>query len=159
MTAAILVGLAAMLAQDPPRLAARVRSGEAVIVVDTSGRQTQGVVQAVSDTRLVVDYGVNDFRTFRIDEIDRVRRSRLWDGAVKGAAIALIPAVLSLLPECAGCSRAAPFAGMIAAGAAAGLAIDVANGPDTVYRRRTSRVAVRPLFGDGSAGVTATWRF
>lgn len=155
----VAVGLTALLAQDQSALAETVRSGQRVVVVDTSGRQTSGIVQAVSDTRLVVDYGVNDIRTFAIEEIDRVKRTRLWDGAVKGAAIGLIPAVLSLLPECVGCPRAGKFAGLVALSAGLGLAVDAANGPDTVYRRPSRRVAIVPTIGRNGLAFAASIRF
>lgn len=157
--ATLAVGLAVVLAQDPSALAGKVRVGQRVVVVDTSGRETSGIVRAVSDVRLDVDYGVNDVRTLQIDEIERVKRTRLWDGAVKGAAIGLIPAVLSLLPECVGCPRAGKFAGLLALSSALGLAIDAANGPDTVYRGRSRRVAIAPVLGRGRAAAIASIRF
>jgi hypothetical protein len=155
----LAVALTAVLAQEASGLAAKVHTGQRVVVVDTSGRETGGTVQAVSDDRLVVDYGVGQVRAFTVDEVAQVNRTRLWDGAVKGAAIGLVPAVLSLLPECVGCPRAGRFAGLLALSAGLGLAMDAAGGPDIVYRRGSRRVALAPMIGRDGAALAASIRF
>jgi hypothetical protein len=154
-----VLGMAAALAQEPSGLAAAVRVGQTVVVVDTAGRHTGGRVATVDDSAIVVDYGGANRRRFSIDEIDRVMRRRVWDGAIKGAAFGLIPAVLNLLPECVGCPRGGKFAAIVAVSAGIGVAIDVQNGPDTIYRRRRSGVRLQPMVSSIGAGVAATWRF
>jgi hypothetical protein len=154
---------------------ARIRLGQTVVVRDASGYETRGVVESVEPAKLVVKYGVgrlpdpaapgtllNDSRAFTPGDVDRVLRpAPVWDGAVKGAIIALAP--VGILT--ASCDCGAPPAGSVVLvggiGAGIGLGIDAAWGPKTLYRRTGARrtLAVAPLAGKGRRGIAATIRF
>jgi len=155
--------------------AEKIRPGQTVIVSDTSGAETRGVVQQVDASHLVVKYGVGivpdpadpsralkDTRTFTPADVDRVRRpGPIWDGAVKGAAVALIPVLLIGAAECYGCDLGGAQASILAIGAGIGLGIDAAWGPKTVYRTRgvSRSVAIVPLIGRDRRGLAASIRF
>jgi hypothetical protein len=95
----------------------KIRPGQTVLVRDLAGGETKGIVERVDASRLIVKYGVglvqdpanptktlNDTRVFAPAEVDRVRRpDPIWDGAVKGAAVALVPVFVHA--ECEGCER------------------------------------------------------
>ena len=154
---------------------AKIRLGQTVVVRDASGYETRGVVQSVEPSKLVVKYGVgrlpdpaepgkllNDSRAFTPAEVDRVRRpAPVWDGAVKGAIIAIVP--VGILT--ASCDCGAPPAGFVVLvggiGAGIGLGIDAAWGPKTLYRGTGARrtLAIAPIAGKGRRGVAASIRF
>ena len=153
----------------------KIRLGQTVVVRDASGFETKGVVQSVEPAKLVVKYGVgrlpdpsdpgkllNDTRAFTPAEVARVQRpAPIWDGAVKGAVIAIVP--VGILT--ASCDCGAPPAGFVVLvggiGAALGLGIDAAWGPKTIYRgsRAPRTLAVAPIAGKGRRGVAASLRF
>jgi hypothetical protein len=153
----------------------KIRLGQTVVVRDASGYETKGVVQSVEPSKLVVKYGVgrlpdpadpgkllNDSRAFTPAEVQRVRRpAPIWDGAVKGAAIAIVPVGIFT----ASCDCGAPPAGFVVMvggiGAAIGLGIDAAWGPKTLYRGSGARrtLAIAPIAGKGRRGVAASIRF
>jgi hypothetical protein len=122
-----------------------------VNVTEISGQTTTGRVTEITPTTLTVivrkenprdgsgrpRYEWTGERTFEVFDVEKVARpGPIWDGAVKGAAIGLIPALI-LTSACKGCSgngQAATF--MIGIGAGIGLGIDAAFGPKTLYRAR-----------------------
>jgi hypothetical protein len=105
---------------------------------------------------------LNDSRTFTPADVDRVQRpAPIWDGAVKGAAIAVVPVGIATLS----CDCGAPPVGFVAMvggiGAAIGLGIDAAWGPKTLYRRTGAprTLAIAPIAGHGRRGFAASIRF
>jgi hypothetical protein len=151
----------------------KIRPGQTVLVRDLAGGETKGIVERVDASRLIVKYGVglvqdpanptktlNDTRVFAPAEVDRVRRpDPIWDGAVKGAAVALVPVFVHA--ECEGCERTGVNALLLGIGAAIGTAIDAACGPRTVYRNRgqSRKVALVPVIGKNRRGLAASIRF
>src|SRR5262245_4077125 len=75
-------------------------------VLETSGTRTIGKVTAVSPQSLVVDG-----RTFSPPGVKSIEKpSHLWDGALKGAAVALGTTLILVASTCHyGCSGVAPF--------------------------------------------------
>jgi hypothetical protein len=153
----------------------KIRLGQTVIVRDTSGYETKGIVQSVEPSKLVVKYGVgrlpdpaepgkllNDSRAFTPAEVSRVQRpAPVWDGAVKGALVALIPlGVVAAACDC-GAPPAGAYALFMGIGASIGVGIDAAWGPKTLYRETGVRraLAVAPIAGKGRRGVAASIRF
>lgn len=168
---AVACGTASAQEFDP----GKIRLGQTVVVRDSSGYETRGVVQSVEPARLVIKYGfgrlqdpadpgrlLNDSRTFTPAEVSRVQRpAPVWDGAVKGAVVAMVP--LGILT--ASCDCGAPPVGAVALiggiGAAIGLGIDAAWGPKTIYRGTSAprTLAIAPIAGKGRRGVAASIRF
>lgn len=153
----------------------RIKVGQKVYVRDLAGAETKGVVQSVDASKLVVKFGagtfpdptdpsraLNDTRTFSPADVDRVRRpGSIWDGAVKGALVGLIPVIVASAAECYGCDLGPAMAAMVAAGAGIGLGIDAAWGPKTVYRNPgvSGRVTVIPVISRDRRGLAASIRF
>jgi hypothetical protein len=87
----------------------------------------------------------------------------VWDGAVKGLAVAVITMALIAEPyDCTGCAVAPElylFVGGIGAGI--GLGIDALVGPKTVYRSPSQKRGVRlaPFVGKDRLGLQAVIRF
>lgn len=153
----------------------KIRLGQTVVVRDTSGYETKGVVESVEPSKLVVKYAfgrlpdpsdpaklLNDSRAFTPAEVARVQRpAPVWDGAVKGAVVALVP--VGILT--ANCDCGAPPVGAVALiggiGAAIGLGIDAAWGPKTIYRRNsvTRTLGLAPIAGKGRRGIAASIQF
>jgi hypothetical protein len=105
---------------------------------------------------------LNDSRAFTPADVVRVRRpGPVWDGAVKGALIALIPlAIVTMACDC-GSSGADVYAAFMGTGAGIGLGIDAAFPPKTVFRRSAPRrtVSVVPTLSRNGGGIAATLRF
>jgi hypothetical protein len=154
----------------------KIRVGQTVLVRDLTGAEIKGIVQSSDISKLVVKYGVgrlqdpsdpsrtlDDTRTFTPADVDRVRRpGPIWDGAVKGALVALVPVALFAAAECSGCELGSAYATITAIGAGIGLGIDAAWGPKTVYRNRgeSRKVTLAPILGSkGRRGVAASIRF
>jgi hypothetical protein len=151
----------------------KIRPGQTVLVRDLTGAETKGVVQRVEQGKLVVKYGVGRFqdpvdpakpltdtRTFVPAEVDRVRRpGPIWDGAVKGALAAGVPAWIMGANDCYRCGGI--IATIAAIGAGIGVGIDAAWGPKTVYRNRgpVRKVTVVPVIDRGRRGIAASIRF
>lgn len=168
---ALTPAVAAAQGFDPER----IRAGQTVLVRDLSGAETRGVVLSADESKLVVKYGVgllrdpsdptkllNDTRVFTPAEVDRVRRpGPIWDGAVKGALVALVPIVLIASVDCYDCGLGSAYAGILGIGAGIGIGIDAAWGPKTVYRNRgtSRRVALVPVIGKDRRGFAASLRF
>ena len=138
----------------------RIRQGQTVIVIDQQGGKTQGRVESVSPTALVVNYGLS--QTFAPSEVRLVKKpDHVWDGAIKGAAFGVIPAVLFGALDCDDCVPGALAALSIGVGAGAGVAIDALFGPKTVFRGGSPppRVSLAPIVGRHRRGVSASFRF
>ena len=153
----------------------KIRLGQTVVVRDTSGYETKGVVESVAPSKLVIKYAfgrlpdpsdpaklLDDSRAFTPAEVARVQRpAPVWDGAVKGAAVALVP--VGILT--ANCDCGAPPVGAVALiggiGAAIGLGIDAAWGPKTIYRRNSvpRTLGLAPIAGKGRRGIAASIQF
>src|SRR5215208_5185269 len=170
-----IIGLTCAIAAAQGFDTNKIRVGQTVLVRDLTGAETKGIVQISEPSRLVVKYGLgrlqdpndpsralDDTRTFAPAQVDRVRRpGPIWDGAVKGALVALIPVGLIAAAECYDCDLGGPSALIMAMGAGIGLGIDAAWGPKTVYRNRgeSRRVTFVPVIGRQRRGIAASIRF
>jgi hypothetical protein len=152
------------------KLPQKVRPGQTVIVVDQRGAEIKGKVEEVTDARLVVDYGrgvidpsLPTSRAFTPADVSRVLKpGHLWDGAIKGAVIGMIPIlVLAASDDCYDCGWGPAVATTGLIGAGIGIGIDALWGPKTVYRSnvRASRVSLAPILGRERKGVAAAIRF
>jgi hypothetical protein len=155
--------------------AQKIRVGQTVLVRDLTGAETRGVVQSADESKLVVKYGsgllrdptdptklLNDTRVFAPAEVDRVRRpGPIWDGAVKGALVALVPIGMIASYDCSDCRLGGAYVSILAMGAGIGIGIDALWGPKTVYRNRAAsrRVALVPVIGKERRGFAASIRF
>jgi hypothetical protein len=168
----VMVALAPRIAAAQEFDQAKIRPGQTVLVRDLTGSETEGVVQSVDPSRLVVQYRdgrfqdpndpsrTRDSRAFTPAQVDRVRRpDPLWDGAVKGAVVALVPVFLH--GECEGCSRVWDNVLFLAAGAGIGMSLDAVRGPKTVYRNRSGSrtMTLVPIIGRDHRGFSASIRF
>ena len=152
-------------------LPARVKLGQKIVVHDEHGNKTRGTVTSASASELVImeaktgASGARETRTFRPDQVRRVQKhGPIWDGAIKGAAIGLIP--IAALAIGAGCDDDCGAAAEVTAfavglGAGIGLAIDAAVPPRTLFRRggTTSKVALAPIVGRERRGIALSLRF
>jgi len=141
-------------------LGRRVQPGQTVIVVDQFGGRTQGRVASLSTTTLVVNAGPP--RSFSPADVREVLKpDRMWDGAVKGAAFGVIPAVLLGALDCDDCVPGAMAALSIGVGAGVGFGLDALFGPRTVFRgtTRAPHISVVPIAGRERLGMTASFRF
>lgn len=153
----------------------KIRVGQTVLVRDLTGAEIKGIVQSADMSKLVVKYGVgrlqdptdssktlDDTRTFTPADVDRVLRpGPIWDGAVKGALVALIPVTVIGLAECYGCDLGGALVAITAIGAGIGIGIDAAWGPKTVYRNRgeSRKFTLAPVIGRNRGGFAASIRF
>ena len=150
-------------------LTAKVKPGQKIIVLDQQGTMTQGGVEQISSSTLVVNYfrgriqdpSLATTRTFRPADVRRVQKpGHLWDGAIKGAAVGLIPALINIGIDCYDCMEAEFTALCVTVGAAAGVGIDALFGPKTIYRRQSAaRVAFAPVMSRHARGVAVSFRF
>jgi len=98
-----------------------------VVVTMVDGRTLRGslLCLGVDELMLAEKTAVN---RFRLDEVRKVHKAadRVWDGALKGAAIGLVPLVFGCPAECV--LRSAAAYGLL------GLAIDaIDTNTDTIY--------------------------
>ena len=151
-------------------LAERVKTGQKIIVHDEQGAVTEGTVENITASTLVVNYfrgrvkdpSLKTTRTFTLDDVRRVQKpAHLWDGAIKGAVVALIPIGLFAAADCYDCGEGQFAMLALGIGAAAGVGIDALFGPKTIYRRdpARSRVGLAPMLGRHVRGVSASIRF
>jgi hypothetical protein len=160
------------VAQDTfEKLAGTIREGQKVVVRDATGVEFHGTVQSVTASSLVARVRFDDpanpartmseTRTFSPAEVKEVLRpGPIWDGAIKGALVGLIPVVAVAARGCYGCGRAE--LNVVAVSALIGLGVDAAWGPKTVYRNAgaSSRsVTFVPVLGTGRRGLAASIRF
>jgi hypothetical protein len=151
-------------------LSEKIQRGQRIIVLDEQGAVTEGTVEDVNGSTLVVNYfrgriadpSLKTTRTFTPDQVRRVQKpGHLWDGAIKGGIVGLIPALVNIAADCYDCNEG-PFAALsISVGAAAGVGIDALFGPKTLYRRESarSRVSLAPIIGRHARGFAASFRF
>src|SRR4029453_5836430 len=127
-------------------LVRKIHQGQIVIVTDQQGGRTRGRVESGSPPALVVNFGMR--QTFAPPDVRRITKpDPAWDGAIKGAAVGLIPALLVGALDCDGGLPGAMAALALGAGAGIGVAIDALWGPKTVFRSSTqpARVSVAPI--------------
>src|SRR4029450_11837569 len=80
-------------------LGRKVHEGQQVIVIDQMGTKTEGRIAPLSAGPLVVSAALP--RTFAPSDVRQVLKpDRMWDGAIKGAAFGVIPAVLLAVFDC-----------------------------------------------------------
>ena len=152
------------------RLSEKLKPGQTVIVVDDHGARTSGEVVSVSAGELVVKYArgriadptLQTSRSFTPSGVDRVfKPAPIWDGAVKGAVVGLIPALINIAADCYNCHEGSFTAFTMGVGAGIGLGIDAAFGPRILYRGHAapSRVSIAPMIGRHRSGMLASIRF
>jgi hypothetical protein len=151
-------------------LSSKVRLGQKIIVQDEQGAVTEGTIEAVSGSSLVINYyrgpvtdpSLKTTRTFAPEDVRRVLKpSHIWDGAIKGGIVGLIPPLVFLAEDCYDCGVGSFTVFTVSIGAAIGLGIDALSGPKTLYRRDAvrSRVSLAPIIGRDRRGVLASVRF
>jgi len=167
----VLLDAAPAAAQNTfDKLPSKVQLGQKVIVQDEQGAVTEGTVEAVSASTLVINYyrgpvadpSLKTTRTYTPDDVRRVLKpSHIWDGAVKGAVVGLIPPLFFLAEDCYDCGVGPFTVFTVSIGAAIGLGIDALSGPKTLYRKDVarSRVSLAPIIGRDRRGVLASVRF
>ncbi len=147
-----------------------VRPGDAVVVVDSSGARTKGIVRALSAASLSIQTSDSDARTFPQSSVVSMRRT---DGLMNGILIGLgIGAGVGLAGFASTYHQgtdAVYFWGYVgvwlcpAVGAAIGALADRAIGNEVLYvappRAGTGRVGVSPIARSRAAGVTVSVRF
>jgi hypothetical protein len=148
----------------------KIHRGQKIIVLDEQGAVTEGTVEDITESTLVVNYfrgrikdpSLQTTRTFAPDQVRRVQKpGHLWDGAIKGAVVGLIPAGIFAAADCYDCGEGSFTLFTVSVGAAAGVGIDALFGPKTLFRRDAarSRVAVAPIINRHARGVSASIRF
>jgi hypothetical protein len=139
-------------AQSFDAAALRVKPGGVITVWDSSGHKTQGTLDTFTPTSVKLRSPVSvEIPASQIARIDK-EGDPLWDGALKGAAIGILPSVLAVEMSCGqayygngpntrtyceGCpsSRAACGALGVAVFALLGVAVDRHHvGSTTIYR-------------------------
>ena len=141
-------------------LARKIHEGQQVIVIDRLGTKTEGRIATLSSGTLVVSAALP--RTFAPSDVRQVLKpDRMWDGAIKGAAFGVIPAVLFGVFDCEQCVPGWLAALSIGAGAGVGFGIDALMGPKTVFRgsAQPPRVSLAPIVGRDRRGVAASVSF
>jgi hypothetical protein len=142
-------------------LSRRLRAGQEAIVVDRMGARIGGRVLEISPDAVVLQVdGLSAPQTFPIDEVATIKRpGPIWDGAVKGAGIAV--AITAIVLGRYGNDYPDVFLTTALMGAGIGVGIDALWGPKVVYRapNTRSRMIVGPIGGAGRKGVAATIRF
>jgi hypothetical protein len=129
----------------------RLKPGQVIRITQTSGDETVGRVTEVSPTSLVIltkktnprdgsgrpRYEWDGARTFAPSTVEKItRESHIWDGALKGAVIALA-SMLIVTHDCYGCDGIGYFYALsMGIGAGVGLGIDAAIPARTIYRAR-----------------------
>lgn len=125
-----------------PSLPDAAHVGDHVVVVGTGGRETRGLVRAVSETSITVNR-----RVFDVDGLQTIRQTdSLADGTMIGLAAGLAVSVAAALrchryiysEERGLCVAASVGSGLLTlpVGALVGRSIDRARGDREVYRRR-----------------------
>ncbi len=154
------------VARDFQELQGRVLLGETVKVTDRGGQATRGKLLKLTDTDLTVRVDEQD-RTLPGADIVEVKARRsgpLWNGAVIGAAVVLIPsAFLAAEYGCGDCALGiAVWTGIAAA---AGVGVDaLIKGDVTVMKLQTPTRAktgftIAPLVQRERRGVLCSIRF
>jgi hypothetical protein len=159
---ALAMALAPALAGAQGRVATfdplpdKLRVGQTVIVTDQSGAKAKGEVIAISPTSLTVRTR-SQTQTFQPATVTKVQRpGPIWDGAVKGAAVAFGVILLA-----GGAHYPEVFLPITGIGAGIGLGVDAAFGPKTLYKAPSSTraVVVAPLVGGGQRGARVVISF
>lgn len=119
-------------------LAGVVKIADTVVVIDHTDRAISGTVADLSPASLEIAIGRVASRTlhFSPDGVGKIQRpAHLWDGAVKGAVVALAIVGFTAAATCNGCTGLAPFMAMTTAiGAGIGVGIDALFPPRRIYR-------------------------
>jgi hypothetical protein len=139
--------------------------GSRVQVTDEAGARVRGTVVQLSSSSL--DLGASGrFDAASVRQIDV--KDRVWEGVAAGTVAALVPALFVTLAECVNdaCSGFGMLSShgwaVVAAGAAAGAALDARNTRQAYRRtdrRNASRVQWRPVIGSYQRGVLMSLRF
>ena len=139
----------------------RLKVGHVAEVIDNAGLTVRGKVVEITPSKLVLTGG-SGTQTFTGNDVTVIRRTGpIWDGAIKGAIIGVIP-VLILATDCYDCGLGPAAAGTAAIGAGIGVGIDALFGPRTVYRsgQRAGRVVkLVPTITGTRKGLSAAIAF
>ena len=139
----------------------RLKVGQIAEVVNTSGLTVRGTVVEITPSKLVLTGGAGT-QTFTGTDVTAIRRTGpIWDGAVKGAIIGVIPIIL-VATDCHGCGLAPAAAMSAAIGAGIGVGIDALFGPRTVYRSGqppSKTVRLMPMLNRDRKGLSAAIAF
>lgn len=144
----------------------KLKPGQNAIVTLKDGHAVEGRVISLSPSW--IDLRRADGGSDRIEAADvqtLKRTGPIWDGAVKGALIATIPAMVQGAGDCYDCKAhdavtAYAIFGPICAGM--GLLIDAMVGPKTVYKTPSARRVAVTIIPPGLSerrGLLATIRF
>src|SRR5262245_10296442 len=150
--------------QEPPgpfsNIGKKLKAGQTAEITDNGGQTFTGkVVEVLPASIVIMSKDSTRQQTFEASNVSKIRRKGpIWDGAIKGAAIAVIPVGLGSL-GCHDCGLGA-VAGIAAAfGAGIGLGIDALVGPKTVYKVPKQKIVLSPLVSKDRKGVTLALRF
>jgi hypothetical protein len=152
----------------------KLKAGQVIIVTDSAGRTVIGKVTDLSPSTLAVlprksnprdgsgrpRYEWGDEQTVDLSSVQKIARpGPIWDGAVKGAAVGLIPVFIVSRYGCDSCGNL--YASWMAIGAGIGFGIDAAFGPKTIYRARpqAGSIAIVPVLTGDRRGMHASIRF
>ena len=153
------------------QLGVLVKPGDKIIVVDVTGRETEGRLRTLSRDRLtlVTAAGPRDLGEVDVALIRQRRGDSLTNGAIIGAVAgtAYYLTLAAILSDSDGGDvivSTAIVGGVLAAGmgAAAGAGIDaLITHRQVIYRKATgaNRVSVSPVFGRGRRGAAITVTF
>ncbi len=146
-------------------LQGRVLIGETVTVTDQAGQVAKGKLTSISPTEVTLNTntGLQTFVGSDLVKVQARRSGPLWNGALIGAAVVLVPSAIAAANyECDGC---APWVLMYAAvGAGVGVGIDaLVKGNVTVMKVEPqggkATVSLAPLIARDRKGVLCSVRF
>jgi hypothetical protein len=169
----MLVGLwpgraaAQLVATSLDELQGRVALGETVKVIDQRGETITGKLTRLTTSELTViaRTGERTIPGANITQVKARRADPLWNGALIGAASALIPLGIlgAALRDGGDCDCAGTLTFWAGIGAVAGMGIDARlQGNVTVMKRASGRsqgLTVTPIIQRGRRGVLASIRF
>jgi hypothetical protein len=169
---ALLSVAASAQAQSLADVARHVKPGAVVYVLERSGGTASGIVESISAAGVKLRYPVaQDIPADRIARIDR-QGDPVWDGALKGAAIGVVPAILSShmlcgtdvrgRTVCEGCpSNRSLCAGLeIGVVATIGALMDWTHvGRTTIYRNPQVTIRIAPILSRTGRGLVVRLTF
>ena len=150
------------------RLAAKLKEGQGIEVIDAQGRRTSGDVVRVSPSSLtvrtltIVSGGkvLTDVETFSPTAVRTVRRrDPLWNGGLIGAVVGAGVGAL-MVANCSNFCFTGPAIALTAGvGSAIGFVADGFYKPALYSRRQTSVAAITPVIAVDRQGIQIAWRW
>ena len=150
------------------QLSVLVKSGDAISLVDSTGRETKGRIDKLSaaSLTLVTGSGSRELRETDVAMIRQRRSDPLMNGAIIGALVGsgLALTIVATLLEHGDSTRGAAIGTAIYAGlgAAVGTSVDaLIRGQRVIYRKpgAAGDIGVSPLLLHGRKGVAVSVRF